>query len=102
MIDQRTCSRLLRLRAKHWPSGWPLPTGAQYVMIRALLKARPNSYIAAVSEDGLYRAIVMRSAHDFRPRHVREYVILPDGRMRHVEAGEPYVIHHEKRSHHAA
>jgi hypothetical protein len=86
----RVC-RLLRMRLSRWPLDWPTPTGPQYVMLRALLRARPNAFVAAVDiHTGLYRVIVLDGRGTWNGTRAREYVLLLDGRMRRVQPGVPY------------
>lgn len=86
---ERTCA-ILNMRRGAWPSDWPAATGHQFVMLRALLKARPNSFVAAVDvHTGIYRVIVFETNRGKRAR-AREYALLLDGRMRRVQAGVPY------------
>lgn len=86
--------RLLGIRTHHWPNDWPLPSGHQVILIRALHRAGADAFVAAVdSATGVYRIVVLTS----RPGRVtsaaqrgREYALLRDGRLRYVRAGEPY------------
>lgn len=86
---ERVCG-VLGMRRDRWPTDWPPATGRQVVVLRALRKARPNSFVAAVDiHTGIYRVIVLDDNRGRRP-HAREYALLLDGRMRRVQAGVPY------------
>ncbi len=101
MIDERAVTRLLGMRYGHWPADWPLPTGAQFVALRALLKARPDAFVAAVNPPSReYRVVVLTRKPIGHGLDAREYALLPDGRLRYVTPGEPY--HHRKDEPHAA
>lgn len=93
-MNATTACRAMRLRSNHWPPDWPLPTGAQTVMFRALQRARPGAFIACgCHDDSTFRVVVIYGGNGGRYGgrvHCREYVLLPSGQLRHVLAGVPY------------
>jgi hypothetical protein len=90
-VTHRNVCQMLGIRRDRWPNDWALPTGEQFVMLRALLAKRPNSFVAAVDiHTGVYRVIVMHGRGVWNGTRAREYALLHDGRMRRVRAGEPY------------